>query len=223
MSESEVNTSLESQNEQMQAAPAKKDKEYNFEQLRKQLEAERKAREEAEERAKQYELSKSSNDEDEDEDDPYIDRRYFSKKIKELESSWEKKMDEKAHARAAALLEQEKEKSYLKEHPDFNDIMNEEVLSKFQEEHPILAESYLRMPEGFQRQKMVYETVKALNIKKEKERTMQDQINQRNKGAYYQPSSMASGSYAAQGDFSPQGRKAAYDKMQELKKRLRLG
>jgi len=91
-------------------------------------------------------------------------------------------------------------------------------------EHPGIAQGILRMPEGFERQKLVYETMKSLGVGKQKpkEPTIQDKVNANRKSPFYQPSDTGTAPYVQGGDFSDQGKKQAFNKMQELKKRLRL-
>ncbi len=80
------------------------------------------------------------------------------------------------------------------------------------------------MPDTFERQKLVYQTIKELGIDKpqgHKESDIQAKINANQRGPYYQPGGVGTAPYAgAASDFSPQGQKQAYDRMVELKKRL---
>jgi len=89
---------------------------------------------------------------------------------------------------------------------------------------PELAESILEMPESFERQKLVYKNIKALGLHqpKPKEPTIQETVDARRKGPYYQPSAVGAAPYHSAGDFSASGQKNAYDKMKELQARLRL-
>lgn len=223
-------TTSENNTEAQDASPEKgSDKEYNFQQLRKQLDSERQARMQAEEKAKKFEeetqrraSSQSEDDEDED-DDPYVDRRHLDKRFKKWEMTLEEKMERKAEEKARSLLNQERQQSYMKQHEDFNEIMQPDMLQKFIDKHPGLAEGILSMPEGFERQKLVYENIKALGInKKEEAPSVQDKINQNRRSPYYQPSGVGTSPYQGAGDFSNAGKKSAYDKMQDLKKRLRI-
>jgi hypothetical protein len=52
--------------------------------------------------------------------------------------------------------------------------------------------------------------------------SIQETIDKNRKGPFYQPTGVGTAPYAGGGDFSPTGQKSAYDKMQELKARLRL-
>ena len=90
--------------------------------------------------------------------------------------------------------------------------------------NPELAESILEMPEGFERQKLVYKNIKALGLHKpaEKQASIQDKIDANRRSPYYQPTGVSAGPYAGTGDFSKSGQKNAYDKMQQLKAQLRI-
>ncbi len=95
---------------------------------------------------------------------------------------------------------------------------------KFADNDPELAETILQMPEGFERQKLVYKNIKALGLHKpaQKQSTIQEKIDQNRRSPYYQASGVGSAPYASQGDFSAGGQKNAYEKMLELKKNLRI-
>jgi hypothetical protein len=72
----------------------------------------------------------------------------------------------------------------------------------------------------------VYQNIKALGLDKPppKEQTIQQKVDANRKSPFYSPSGVASAPYQGQqSDFSQHGQKQAYDKMQELKNRLRLG
>ena len=110
----------------------------------------------------------------------------------------------------------------MKQNPDFYDVMQH--AQAFADKDPELAETILSMPEGFERQKLVYKNIKALGMHKKEEpkATIQDKIEANRRSPYYQPSGMASPGYSSGGDYSEAGKKNAFDKMQELKKRLRI-
>ena len=96
---------------------------------------------------------------------------------------------------------------------------------KLVDKDPELAETILEMPDTFERQKLVYKSIKSLGLHKpeESKESIQSKIDANRRTPYYQPSGVASAPYASQGDFSPAGQKNAYDKLKELKNRLRLG
>lgn len=215
------------QNQTPQETPQVASQEYNFAKMRKLIEEERQARLAAEERLQQLQRIAQERQQEiepeEEDDDPYVDKKKLERKLSSFEKKLEQKIEQKAEMKARALLEQEKRESYLRENKDFYHVMSEDNLERFSQEHPRLAENFLRMPEGFERQKLVYETMKTLQFEKEKKSSIQDKIDMNKKSPYYQPSNIANSPYAAQGDFSPTGQKAAYDKLQQLKNSLRIG
>ena len=209
------------------------DKEKNFEQLRKKLEATEKAKAAAEAKASAYErelqeASKkkySSPDVDEEPyDEPYVDERRLNRKLERFEERFSKKVDEVADQKARMLLEQERNQNYLKQNPDFSTVLTPEIIEKFALQHPEIAEPMLELPEGFARQKLLYQNIKALGLHKPPTPTpsIQETIDRNRKGAFYQPTGVGTAPYGGVGDFSPTGQKTAYDKIQELKSRLRL-
>ena len=121
-------------------------------------------------------------------------------------------------------LTQERQNNWLRSNNDFEEVMQH--AEKLHQLDPDLAESILEMPDTFERQKLVYKNIKALGLHKPKiaPTTAQQNIDNNRKSVYYQPSGQAAPPYQQSGsDFSPDGQKRAYDKMQELKNKLRLG
>lgn len=118
---------------------------------------------------------------------------------------------------------EERQRSWLKANPDFTQVL--EHAQKLYDADPELGDTILEMPEGFERQKLVYKNIKALGLHKPAapKETVQSKIDSNRRGAYYQPSGMGAAPYAAQSDFTPGGQKNAYEKMMELKRNLRLG
>ncbi len=114
--------------------------------------------------------------------------------------------------------------SWLESNPDFYETLQQHA-EKLPQRAPKLAESILRMPDSFERQQLVYNNIKALGLDKPqpKESSIQEKIDANRRAPYYQPTGVGSAPYASAGDFSSSGQKNAYDKMQELKNRLRLG
>jgi hypothetical protein len=215
------------QNDQAQTEQkAQSDKEINFAAIRRQLEQEKLARQQAEERIARIEEERNAknNDDDDSDDEPYVDRRSLDKKFKKWEQNIDQKIEKKAEEKARSLVEQERRNSYLKQNADFNEVMTPDMLQKFVEKHPGLAEGILGMPDGFERQKLVYENIKALGINKppEQKQSIQETIDKNRRSPFYQPSGVGTSPYAGAGDFSPAGQKNAYAKLQELKSKLRL-
>ena len=206
------------------------DKEINFrrqeQMFQKQLEQERQARLEAEKRA--HDLSErqkqQSKHDDDDDDEPYVNSKKLEKTLSRYDSRAKEEMQTAIQQGVQAALEQERQQTWLKANPDFYDVMNH--AETFANKDPDLAETILRMPEGFERQKLVYKNIKALGLHKppeQKKSEIQDKIDANRRSPYYQPSGTASAPYNMTGDFSESGKKNAYDKMQQLKKQLRIG
>jgi hypothetical protein len=224
----------QAQENQAQPTDAQKasDKEYNFAQMRKQLDHERQEKQKFEARLAELEHQRAAtarkpykdDDDDDDTDEPYVDEKRLKKKLSKFEENLDKKIEQKAEEKARTLIDEERRNNYLRENADFNDIMNPDLLQKFHDKFPKLTESILRMPDGFERQKLVYEGVKALGLHKKEEpkESIQGKIDQNKKNPYYMPSGQGSAPYGNNGDFSPTGQKSAYAKMQELKRNLRI-
>lgn len=203
-------------------------KEYNFAQIRKQLEAERAARQQAEEKTKEYERivqsQKQSHDEDDDGDDePYVDKRRLKKELSRVVQKASSDTDSKIQSAVQQALAEERRSQWMRNNPDFAEVMSH--AQKFAEKDPELAETILEMPDTFERQKLVYKNIKALGLHKKEEpkQSIQQTVDQKRRNFYYQPSDVASAPYAATGDFSDAGQKSSYAKMKELQKRMGLG
>lgn len=217
--------SVENTPETTQAAQPT-DKEINFAKVRQQLEQERNARQQAEERLAQLEREKQASakpvqhDEDDDDDEPYIDKKRLNKKLSSFEKNIDEKIERKAEEKARAMLEAEKKENWLRNNADFYEIMQH--ADAFAQKDPELAETILAMPNTFERQKLVYKSIKAMGVHKKEEPkpSIQETIDRNRRSPYYQPTQMGAAPYAAAGDFSQVGQKNAYSKMQELKKRL---
>src|SRR4030095_663125 len=201
------------------------DKELNFRALeakyRRELDQERQARADMERQLQEAQAKKIQQSEDDDHsDDPYVDHKRLEKKFSSFERKMEEKIEKKAEESARMLLEQDRNQNWMKNNPDFYDVMQH--AEKFAQRDPELAETILQMPEGFERQKLVYKNIKALGLHKpeEKKPSIQDTINSNRRSPYYQPSGIATAPYDGGGDFSQSGQKNAYAKMQELKNRL---
>lgn len=200
------------------------DKELNFRALeskyRRELEQERNARLEAEKKAQEL-ASRSSQNDDEDDSEPYVNDKKLNRKLSDFERRMEERIEKKAEEKAYNMMIQEKQQSWLKQNSDFYDVMQH--AERFAQHDPELAETILNMPEGFERQKLVYKNIKALGLHKppEQKSSIQDKIDANRRSPYYQPSGPGAAPYSSQGDFSASGQKNAYAKMKELQNRLR--
>lgn len=211
----------------VQEEKSQSDKELNFRKLEAKYErqlAQERAEREAQLKRVQEEYENKLNQfqkPDDDDEDIYIDKKRLNRQLTDFEKSLEKKFDQRAEEKARSLMDQRQREQYLKDNPDFYQTL-EKHADDFAEKSPHLAQSILKMPEGFDRQMLVYHNIKALGLDKPKE-NIQDKINQNQRGPYYQPSGMGSAPYNnTAGDFSPAGKKNAYEKLKELKSRLRL-
>ena len=120
-------------------------------------------------------------------------------------------------------LQEERQKAWLESNPDFYDVLQNNA-ERFMKQAPHLADTILKMPDDFERKKLVYYNIKSLGIDKPevKQPSVQEKIDANKRSAFYQPPTMGTAPYAAAGDFSPSGMKSSYDKMKELQARLRI-
>ncbi len=212
---------IENQAQDIQAQQKNNDKELNFRALEskyeKKLAEERQARLDLEQRLKQV----SHIDED-DSDDPYVDNKKLNKKLTRFGEATQSEIHKAMESAKNTAKEELRKEMWMENNPDFYDTLN--YAEKFAQKAPKLAESILRMPEGFERQKLVYQNIKALGLDQPevKQPSIQEKIDANRRSPYYQPSGVGSAPYASQGDFSASGQKNAYDKLQELKRNLRI-
>jgi hypothetical protein len=199
------------------------EKEVNF----RRLEA-RYQQELANERAQRMELEKKlqQNEQkpeiEEDDSEPYVDHKKLNKSLNKFGQSTQAEIQKAMQQAKSDAKEELKQEMFLENNPDFYQVL--EHAEKFANKAPKLAENILRMPEGFERQKLVYHTIKEMGLDKPqpKESSVQDKIDANRRAPFYQPSAVGAAPYASQSDFSPSGQKQAYDKMKELQSRLRL-
>lgn len=207
--------------------PQTSDKELNF---RKQEAMYQRMLDERERRIKELEQQASRNinpkieDDDEDDAEPYVGHKKLNKKLAKVGESTQSEIQKAMEMAKQSAKEELKQEIWLENNPDFFDILK--LADKFAAKAPKLAENILKMPDNFERQKLVYHNIKELGIDKpeQKQSSVQDKIDANRRSPYYQPSSVGSAPYnATAGDFSQSGQKSAYDKMQELKNRLSIG
>jgi hypothetical protein len=202
-------------------------KEFNFRALenkyKRELEAERIARMEAEKKAADLERSRQSYQEDEDDDDdPYLAKKKFKKEKEKLSQEIKQNTQQDIQKAVYEAIEKERTEAWLDNNKDFEETMKN--ADKLVLEHPELAQQLLKMPNNFDRQKLVYYNIKKLGLDRPKQpqQTAQEKIDANRRTPYYQPSGIGNAPHQVQGDFSLSGQKAAYDKIQELKKNLRI-
>ena len=217
------------QNQEQKAnTEQKNDKEYNFRALeakfQRQLEQERNARLEAEKRIQEISQQRSFHkDEDEDDDEPYVDRKKLNKTLQKFGEQSKQQTQSEIEKAVQKALSEERKQNWIRANPDFYEVLQH--ADKFAEKDPDLAESILEMPDGFERQKLVYKNIKAFGLHKppQPQSTVQDKIDANRRSPYYQPTGISNAPYnSSVGDFSRSGQENAYKKMQELKKSLRI-
>jgi hypothetical protein len=206
------------------------DKEVNFrlqeramqEKYEKMLQQERAARELLEKQLQERNKVQYK-EEDDDSDEPYVDHKKLKREQAKLGQQLKQETQGDIQKAVHQALSEERKNNWIKQNADFYEVLQH--AEKLANRDPELAESILEMPEGFERQKLVYKNIKALNLHKPetKEPSIQDKVDANKRSPYYQPSGMGTPAYNTAGDFSSSGQKNAYQKMQELKNRLRLG
>ncbi len=203
-------------------------KEDNLVMMRRKYERdlanERAARELAEKEVQRLgqERQGQRNNEDDESDEPYVDHKRLDKKLAKFGEKAKQETKTEIQQAVQTALHEERKQNWFKQNPDFHEVMSH--AQKLADQDPDLADAILEMPEGFERQKLVYKTVKKLNLHKpeSKQPSIQEKVDANRRSPYYQPSGVGTSPYSSHGDFSPQGQKSAYDKMQELKKRLSI-
>jgi len=201
-------------------------KELNFRRLEERYE-----RQLAQERAEKERLAQElaqrqhqiQDDDDDKDDEPYVDKKKLEKKLQRFGQQAKAETQTEIQKAVYTALQEERKQTWLKQNSDFYDVLQH--AEAFADQDPELAETILQMPEGFERQKLVYKTIKNMGLHKPKQPapSIQDTIDANRKGHFYQPSGVGSTPYSSQSDFSPAGQKSAYEKMMQYKSRLRLG
>jgi len=215
MTENQVETQAE--NQQIS------DKELNFRALenkyKRQMEEVNARLAEAERKAQEYQKAPD----DDDDDEPYVVPKKLDKKLAKHGEKIRAETQTEIQKAVQTAIYEEKRKNWINQNPDFYDTLKhaEKLYQKDQE----LADTILEMPEGFERQKLVYKSIKALGLDQPEKKAsgIQDKIDANKRSPYYQPTGVAGPGYAMQGDFSPSGQKNAYDKMKELQRNARIG
>jgi len=212
--------------EQNQQDSKPSDKELNFRALeakyQRQIEQERSARIEAERIAQEAISKKNHHDEDEDDSEPYVDQKRLNKTLNRFGQNTQSDIQKAMETAKHAAKEELKQEMWLESNPDFYDVLQH--AEKFAQRSPQLAQTILKMPEGFERQKLVYQSIKELGVDKpdQKQSSVQEKVDANKRSPYYQPSGVGSAPYAQVGDFSAGGQKQAYEKMKQLQNQLRI-
>lgn len=201
------------------------DREINFRKqeamFQRQLEQER---QEKESLKKELELSKRQpqNQEEDDDSEPYVDHKKLNKKLSSFGQNTQSEIQKAMEIAKQSAKEELKQEMFLENNPDFYHVL--EKADDLMTRAPKLAENILKMPNNFDRQKLVYQTMKELGVDKppKEPSTIQSKIDANKRSPYYQPSGVGAAPYASQSDFSQSGQKNAYEKMQALKNQLRI-
>lgn len=161
-------------------------------------------------------------DDDDSDSEPYVDHKRLRKEQAKFGNQIKQETQSEIQRAVKMAITEERQNNWMKNNPDFQEVMSH--AEKFAQLDPELAETILEMPASFERQKLVYKNIKALGIHKEKpkESSIQEKIDANRRSPYYQPSGVGASPYGNVSDFSNTGQKNAYEKMQELKSRLRL-
>lgn len=201
------------------------DREINFRKqeamFQRQLEQER---QEKESLKKELELSKRQpqNQEEDDDSEPYVDHKKLNKKLSSFGQNTQSEIQKAMEIAKQSAKEELKQEMFLENNPDFYHVL--EKADDLMTRAPKLAENILKMPNNFDRQKLVYQMMKELGVDKppKEPSTIQSKIDANKRSPYYQPSGVGAAPYASQSDFSQSGQKNAYEKMQALKNQLRI-
>jgi hypothetical protein len=212
--------------EQTAAAAPPSDKELNFRKLEAKLELERQSRQQAEERLSHLEKimnekKSHSDEEDEPSDEPYID----NKRLQKSQARMEKKIVGETDNRIQQALIADRKQRWLDSNPDFHSIMDH--AQTFADKYPQMAKSILNMPEGFERQQLVYDAIKDLGLHKKQEdkESIQTTIDKNRFNYAYQPTGIGTAPYNGPITFdraqvsTKSVQKSAYEKMKQMQAR----
>ncbi len=208
--------------------PKQNDKEFNFRaqeaKYERMLAQERAEKERMARELEESRQVRSNKNEDEDDAEPYVDNKRLERKLEKFGKSTKSDIQQGMEEAKRQAKEELKREIWLDNNPDFYDIVQKHA-EKFFEKAPHLAETILKMPEGFDRQKLVYHNIKTLGIDQPepKKSSIQEKVDANRRSPYYKPSGEASPPHALTGDFSDAGKKQAYEQMKKLQTNLRLG
>ncbi len=191
--------------------------------MEKKWQQEREAREQLEKELQNL-RSKPQQQDDDDDSEPYVDHKKLNKTLSKFGQNTQSEIQKAMEIAKQNAKSEVRQEMWLESNPDFYEVLQQHA-EKLPTRAPKLAESILKMPDSFERQQLVYNNIKALGLDKPqaKESSIQEKIDANKRSPFYQPTGVGSAPYAAAGDFSDSGQKNAYNKMQELKNRLRLG
>lgn len=221
-----------SQNEEVSQEKEVSDKEYNFRALESQFKQERAMRLDAEQKSLQDRQAKEElekrwqqeqdRDDDSDSLEPYVDDKKLEKKLAKYDQKNKQYTQNEIKNAVQSAIYEERKSNWMSKNSDFYEVMKH--ANKFAETVPELAESILQMPEGFERQKLVYANIKTLGLHQNKPpaSSIQDKIDTNRRSHYYQPSGVSHAPGGMGGNYSEAGQKESYKQMQELKGLLHM-
>src|SRR6188768_3166932 len=96
--------------------------------------------------------------EDDDDSEPYVDHKKLNKKLSSFGQTTQSEIQKAMETAKQAAKEELKQEMFLENNPDFYQTL--EKADSLLERAPKLAENILRMPNNFERQKLVYNTIK---------------------------------------------------------------
>ena len=130
------------------------DKEMNFRALENRLRNEQLEKQELQ---RQLQLAQQQarpvQQEEEDDNEPYVDRKKLNKTLSRFGEATQGEIQKAMEIAKQSAKEELKQEMWLENNPDFYDTLKH--AEKFAQRAPKLAETILRMPEGFERQKLV--------------------------------------------------------------------
>lgn len=215
-----MTTPQETQVDQYQQEQQAK-KEHNFRLMenkyQKQLEQERAERERLSKELEKLHNIRSNGDDEEDDNEPYVDHKKFRREQAKFGQQIKQETQSEIQKAVSQALSNERKQSWLKTNSDFYEVMGK--AEEFAQADPELAETILEMPDTFERQKLVYKSIKARGLHKPAvaQASIQEKIDSNRKGAFYQPSGVSSSPYTQSSDFSPKGQSEAYEKIKALR------
>lgn len=166
---------------------------------------------------------------EEDSDEPYVDHNKLRREMGKFAETMDSTIDKKASEKARAMIEEEKKNDYLQRNKDFYEVLREDEIKKFVDEHPNLAAPLSKLPDTFERQQLVYEAIKTLKDVKPAQSTptqpksiLAQAFESRKASMAYTPGGSSGGPFQSMGDFSPGGQKQAYERFKSLQKSVSL-
>ena len=175
----------------------------------------------AQERIRQASVSQEPAEDDDDDSEPYVDNKRLKKTMHKFSTQFDQKTEARINDVVNKRLNEERQQDWLRNNPDYHDVI--QYAKDLHEKDPELLDTISKMPEGFERNKLVYRNIKLLNLHKKNDpepvSNIQDKINKNRQSPYYQPSGIASAPHNA----SSMSGKDAYAHMKALQARLTGG